>query len=232
MNTLDIQKKLKSAGFDPGPLDDVRGTLTISAIKAFQKANGLAVDGIVGPATAARLFGGAIPDSPSFVPATQPWMLEAYSLLGLKEDTSARSNPVIIGWGKALKLNYSDDEIPWCGLFVAHCIGSQLPDEPLPNNPLGARNWAKLGIQTTPQPGAVMVFWRKSQQSGLGHVGFYVAEDANAYHILGGNQSDKVSVTRMPKARFLQARWPRTAPAPTGRPVMADASGRVSTNEQ
>ena len=100
-----------------------------------------------------------------------------------------------------------------------------------PNNPLGARSWGKLGISCKAQPGAVMVFWRESKQSGKGHVGFYVAEDDMAFHILGGNQSDAVNVKRVPKDRFVEARWPATAPAPTGGPRKADASGKLSEKE-
>lgn len=51
-----IQKALKAAKFDPGPLDGLRGTKTIDAIKAFQIANKLKIDGIAGPKTLALLF--------------------------------------------------------------------------------------------------------------------------------------------------------------------------------
>jgi uncharacterized protein (TIGR02594 family) len=128
--------------------------------------------------------------------------------------------------------SYNDDDIPWCGLFVAHCIGSQLPEEKLPTNPLGARNWAKLGDAASPQLGAVMVFWRQSRNGGLGHVGFYWAEDDNAYHILGGNQSNAVTIARLAKDRLLEARWPDTAPRPTGITRRASKNGQVlSQNE-
>ncbi|MFX8605073.1 hypothetical protein ABTM12_19650, partial [Acinetobacter baumannii] len=53
-----------------------------------------------------------------------------------------------------------------------------------------------------------MVFWRVSPTSGKGHVGFYLGEDDDAYYILGGNQSDSVSITWVTKARFVAARWP------------------------
>ena len=232
MNTRQIQQALKDKGFDPGPIDGVRGRLTIRATMDFQRANGLEVDGIVGPVTSAKLFGEGAPSREGPVTAREPWMIEGLRLVGIKEDTSSRSNPLIIGWGNSLRIAYGNDEIPWCGLFVAHCTGSQLPAEPLPNNPLGARNWAKFGIHCDPQFGAIIVFWRKSRSSGLGHVGFYVAEDDSAYHILGGNQGDAVNVKRFSKDRFLEARWPRTAPPPSGRRRFADASGGLSENEQ
>jgi uncharacterized SAM-binding protein YcdF (DUF218 family) len=102
----------------------------------------------------------------------------------------------------------------------------------MPNNPLGARQWERFGKGTTPQLGAVMVFWRESQSSGKGHVGFYWAQDSQAYHILGGNQSNTVSVTRIARDRLLQARWPASVPGPTGIVRQADANGKIlSENE-
>jgi Putative peptidoglycan binding domain/Transglycosylase SLT domain len=50
-----IQQKLLSVGFNPGPIDGIRGPKTTSAIMGFQRARGLKVDGIVGPITARAL---------------------------------------------------------------------------------------------------------------------------------------------------------------------------------
>ena len=47
----EIQKALKAAGFDPGPLDGRMGGKTKAAVHDFQVANGLDADGKVGPKT-------------------------------------------------------------------------------------------------------------------------------------------------------------------------------------
>lgn len=232
MNTADVQKALKARGFDPGPLDGVRGRRTISAIRAFQAARGLEVDGIAGPETMTALLHGVPVTDGGVVPLSQPWMIEALRLVGIHEDLSSKSNPLIIGWGKELEIDYGSDSIPWCGLFVAHCIGSQLPEEGLPAYPLSARAWSGFGETCDPQLGSILVFWRGSKQGPYGHVGFYVGEDPQAYHVLGGNQSDRVSVTRIPLDRFLGSRWPTTAPDPTGVVRQLSRDGKLSVTEQ
>ena len=51
----EIQKALKAAGFDPGPIDGHLGQKTRTAIRDFQTAQGLEPDGKVGPKTWSRL---------------------------------------------------------------------------------------------------------------------------------------------------------------------------------
>lgn len=234
MTTRELQEALKARGFDPGSVDGVMGRNTIAAIRAFQAANGLAVDGVAGPNTQARLLAAA-PTSPAnpLQNLAMPWFTEAQRAIGITEATGPASNPLIIGWARRLRIDYATDEISWCGLFVAHCVGLTLPGEAMPANPLGARNWGTFGVPcTVPQPGAVMTFWRESRAGWKGHVGFYVGEDASAYHILGGNQGDAVNVKRFARDRFLTARWPKTAPAPTGGPRTLRPDGSFSDNEQ
>jgi uncharacterized protein (TIGR02594 family) len=234
MTVKEIQQALLAAGFNPGPVDGIRGRKTIMAVQEFQKAQGLAVDGVVGPQTATKLFPSGPADDEQFsIPSAMPWLQEAFQLIGTREQRGAGSNEAILGWARDLDItSYDEDDIPWCGLFVAHCVGSQLLEESLPGNPLGARNWATFGNAATPQLGAVMVFWRKSRTSGLGHVGFYWAEDAHTYYILGGNQSDAVSVARLKKDRFLGARWPATVPNDVHITRVAQANGKlISQNE-
>jgi len=47
----DIQAALKNAGYYTGAVDGKKGPMTNRAIEEFQKANGLKVDGKVGPKT-------------------------------------------------------------------------------------------------------------------------------------------------------------------------------------
>ncbi|MFC5477771.1 TIGR02594 family protein [Massilia suwonensis] len=208
-SVIQIQKALFSQGYDPGEIDGVWGRRTIAAVRAFQKNFGLTVDGVVGPATQKKLFRAS--DGTYNISPVLPWFEEARRLSGTKEILGPRNNPEILDWASDLDIYYPGDDVPWCGLFTAHCIGATLPDEVLPKDPLTARAWERFGDPTEPRFGAIMVFWRGSITSGKGHVGFYAGEDTKAFRILGGNQSDRVSVAWISRERFIRARWPRSA---------------------
>ena len=47
----DLQEALKTLGFDPGPIDGVFGAQTENAVKQFQQAKEIPVDGVVGRVT-------------------------------------------------------------------------------------------------------------------------------------------------------------------------------------
>lgn len=58
----DVQWKLLQWGYYNGAVDGIYGTGTYNSVRSFQSKNGLGVDGVVGPQTAAALglyFGGA-----------------------------------------------------------------------------------------------------------------------------------------------------------------------------
>lgn len=227
MRILDIQKGLAAAGFNPGPLDGLWGRRSIAALRAFQAQHGLPATGVIDAATVAKL-----PLAPAVNPALPlAWLQEARSLLGLTEDVGEGVNPDILDLAKPLKIPYTDDETPWCGLFVAHCIAATLPEETLPGSPLRARSWARFGQRTKPVQGAVLVFWRDDPNGKLGHVGFYEAETEDDFLVLGGNQNQRVSRAYIPKHRFLEARWPATASAGGSVPLVSTEEALESTTE-
>lgn len=67
------QKRLIELGYNLGPsgADGIRGPLTIAAVQAFQKSNGLVPDGVVGPLTSAKLWPASAP-KPAPQPAPKP----------------------------------------------------------------------------------------------------------------------------------------------------------------
>lgn len=166
------------------------------------------------------------------VSGTSRILIEARKEFGVVETPGAADNPIILGWAKEVGLAnaYGDDAIPWCGLFAAVVVkrANWVPVK----DPLWARNWVNFGRAVALADAAlgdVLVFVR----DGGGHVGFYVGEDAGYFHVLGGNQSDAVTITRIARSRCIAVRRPiwRTA-QPLGvvkKPLQA--TGAVSTNE-
>lgn len=165
--------------------------------------------------------------------ASEPaWLTAARAKLGTREILGPTHNNALLAFlNTAAKWNgvvWRDDEMPWCGGFVAACLVAA-GVEPV-KIAARAKSWAGWGALLRPSrlaPGAVLVFERE----GGGHVGFYVGEDASTYHVLGGNQGNAVSITRIAKSRLVASRWPRDCPV-NGGPIQLFANSRpVSSNE-
>ncbi len=68
-----LQKRLNTLGYNAGTADGIFGGRTYNAVVAFQRANGLSVDGIVGRNTVAKLFSNIAPKpDPKPTPAPKP----------------------------------------------------------------------------------------------------------------------------------------------------------------
>ena len=160
-----------------------------------------------------------------------PWIQEAQKHIGLKEFQTG-NNPKILQWakliGNPIDSDYNADSIPWCGLFVSY-VFSQVGITGV-DQPLWAKSWANFGLKLSePAFGCVIVFSRQ----GGGHVGFYLGENSDYYFVLGGNQSDSVSVTQIAKGRAIAYRWPPNMEKflKRGRVKTSVAGAKVSVNE-
>jgi uncharacterized protein (TIGR02594 family) len=158
-------------------------------------------------------------------------IVEALKLYGTLEAPGSANNPTIVAWanevGGEVADVYKADSIPWCGLFIA--VVATRAGKEIPKHPLWALSWSAFGAKSPAAAlGDVLVFVR----NGGGHVGLYVGEDASAFHVLGGNQSDRVCITRVAKARLYAARRPlyRVQPANV-RAIHLESTGALSLNE-
>lgn len=163
-----------------------------------------------------------------------PIAKEAYKLLGVTEYQGNGNNPTILGWAKELghtiRDYYTKDAIAWCGLFMGICAkrAGYLP--PSGFDTLRALSWAKWGDPIFGEPLLWDVLVFKRQEGG--HVGLYVGEDKLCYHVLGGNQGDKVSIVRIPKERLVAARREPMNSLPKSKVrVFRQGNGKVSENE-
>jgi uncharacterized protein (TIGR02594 family) len=153
---------------------------------------------------------------------------EALACFGTIETPGSGNSPTILEWAKEVGLQaiYTADSIPWCGLFMALC--AKRAGKQLPTSPLWALSWSKWGTQGgQPRLGDVLTFKR----DGGGHVALYIGEDQTAYHVLGGNQSDAVTITRVAKGRLYSVRRSYNTMPESAVPHVLASTGALSTNE-
>ena len=160
---------------------------------------------------------------------TLPRMLaEGIALHGVREVIGAGDNPVILEWAREAGVaGYRADAVPWCGLYLA--VVATRAGWGVPAAPLRALNWGRFGVAADrPMLGDVVTFVRP----GGGHVALYVGEDDAAFHVLGGNQGDRVGFARIARERLRAARRPgyRRPPATMAVHRLA-AGGALSVNE-
>lgn len=167
------------------------------------------------------------------IPVLPKVISEGLKLLGTLETPGPASNPTIMAWRNELVnagvsvVGFSADSVPWCGLFAAVVVlrAGKTPVKA----PLWAANWRHFGEAADQASlGDVLVF----QRPGGGHVGFYVADDHDCFHVLGGNQHDSVSIVRIAKTRCVAMRRPPYLTKPDSvKPYHVASSGTISTNE-
>ena len=218
-----VQARLHELGFNPGPVDGVRGPRTDAAVIEFKRSIGFRPRPYIGPLTL-----DALRESEGPARGEVQWMAEATAIRGLHEQ---RNTSRLRSWFDTSVRWIDPREVPWCGAFVATCHRKAAPGIELPENPLGARNWKRWGKEVDPVFGSTLVFWRIRKDHWAGHVGFYHGEDASHFHVLGGNQANAVTVTRIAKDRLLSARWPTEMPVAGRRVHLTPAGVPTSTNE-
>lgn len=182
-----IQKKLKELGHDPGTLDGIWGTDTRAAVAAH-----LGVKGARAPASDA---------------VEAPWMALARAQIGTKEVAGAGNNASVISFYTEAGVPQKEDAVPWCAAFV----GAMLKRAGYKGtSSLMARSYLNWGTELTkPRAGCVAVFKRGAPPAG--HVAFVEEWEGNIVRVLGGNQSDAVTVTSYSRASVLGFRWPSEA---------------------
>jgi len=155
------------------------------------------------------------------------WLAEAWGELGVHEVPGHRhSRRVLSFFRDADRGDIKKDEVPWCAAFVGACLeraGQEATGSLLARSYL---DWGK-GLEA-PRFGAVAVLTRGANPRA-GHVGFWVGETADKVFLLGGNQSDAVTVSGYAKSRLLGFRWPsagtgRRVPEPAQEAASAQAS--------
>lgn len=163
--------------------------------------------------------------------STEPaWLTHARTYLGTAEIPGKATAPVIARWLRELKSWWSDDEMPWCGTFVAACLRES--GLPVAKHWYRAKDWLNWGNSLAePILGCIVVY----ERTGGGHVGFVVGRDVLGRIVtLGGNQGNKVSIAPFDAVRVLGYRWPENRFAEqisAGKLPLVQSNGQSSTGE-
>ena len=128
---------------------------------------------------------------------------------GVDEIGGSRHNPRILEYHATTTLpadKAEEDETAWCSSFVNWCVEQSGVTR---TDSARARHWLDWGqALSEPRKGAVTVLRRFDADDPLaGHVAFYWDSSGSTFQVLGGNQSDQVSIKGYPKADLLGFRW-------------------------
>lgn len=149
-----------------------------------------------------------------------PWLQRAFDelVLGVKEIPGSGSNPRIEAYLRATSLDqeWINDSTAWCAGFTNYCFQRSTADFPVPLNGTMSAMAKSFKLYGRPVPcmrGAVAVFDRPPNPDS-GHVGFVVGCGSGWVDILGGNQSDAVTIERFSTDKLIALRWPNSYPLP------------------
>ena len=137
---------------------------------------------------------------------TYPWMKVACAELAMdiRAARSARAAARVVDYFKYVKL-YGQErsaKTPWCSAFANWCVvNSGAKGTGLSS----ARSWLEWGVPvSSPMFGSLVILTRPSAENPkAGHVGFFVRQDQAGLWLLGGNQSNAVSIQPFEKSKLL-----------------------------
>jgi len=135
-------------------------------------------------------------------------LIEMLKMYGLKETIGASHNPQILAMFAEIGFDWVDnDEVAWCSAalnYFCKKLGYERSGK------LDARSWLKMPIFVLkPQLGDIVVLWRYSPADWRGHVGLFINWDEENVWVLGGNQSNMLSIASYPRDRVLGFRQTR-----------------------
>ncbi|KQO43038.1 NlpC/P60 family protein [Methylobacterium sp. Leaf85] len=227
MTVAAIQRALLARGYDLGRAgaDGDAGPKTIAAVTAFQRAAGLVADGIAGPLTVKALSSVAVAEKRA-EPDQPAWLTLAADEVGTVEGIGKSNNPKVIRYfADAGFTGIKDDSVAWCSAFVGAMLHRAGPK---PSGSLAARSYEGWGVGL---PGPVLgciATKKRGNSSWQGHVAFVVGANKDQVFLLGGNQSDAVTVAAFKRSEVTAYRWPADVPIPVLSSLPATIAGARS----
>jgi uncharacterized protein (TIGR02594 family) len=133
----------------------------------------------------------------------------ARSYLGTEELKGSADNPKIMEMYRTVgHTQVEHDEVAWCAAFVGHCLEKVGIASTRKLNARSYLTWGEkvAGLEQAKE-GDIVVFTRGTS-AATGHVAFFLKATGSQVEVLGGNQSDGVTVARYAKSRLLGIRRP------------------------
>jgi uncharacterized protein (TIGR02594 family) len=140
------------------------------------------------------------------LPLPEPAVLDPYGTakrelaMNIVEVPGPGNNPRIVLYHSSTSGGSAPDATAWCSSFVNYCVeqaGLTGTDSKW------ARTWHDEDwgedVTENPREGDIVVWRRRGAHGDGGHVGFYVSETETNIRVLGGNQSNRVSIAPYPK---------------------------------
>ena len=116
-----MQEKLNALGFSCGTADGQYGPATAAAVKKFQKARHLQIDGVIGTQTRKALLSAKAQEIVKEVGRRramspgQKALAEATKYIGITEKPSGSNKTQFGKW-------FGVDGVAWCNIFVSYCF--------------------------------------------------------------------------------------------------------------
>lgn len=154
------------------------------------------------------------------LPYAPKMIIEGILMLGIAEIKGKESNPAILKFAEDLGVIniYKNDDTSWCALShnaIALRAGKKIFGYKDKYDLLRALAFLKNGIEINKDDweviskekamlGDSLIFKRP----GGGHIGIYIGESNTHFYVMGGNQNNMYSITRISKNRLVGVRRP------------------------
>lgn len=129
--------------------------------------------------------------------------------LGVHETQGSEATERIVEYASHTSLKSTSDEVPWCSSFANFAVNKAGFKG---TNSAAARSWLDWGcVLDKPIVGCIVIFERKDGSNpNAAHVAICDHADISngIVRVIGGNQSDSVSIARYPVSKVLNYRAP------------------------
>ncbi len=156
------------------------------------------------------------------------WLPVALGEIGIVEDPRVgKSNPRVELYHSATRGGRALDDVPWCASYACWVLEQCGIRSPRSKRAADFATWGQPCIDLTPDgkggfhyaPGALVVFGKEDPDAGgSGHVAFALGRSLQTVYIVGGNQTNAVTIAQRSTRPVIAVRWPDAIQLPATLP--------------